>query len=105
MNAYVPTQAQVVGLIRNLLMLAGAITAVLGVPAKLVDPWISAGMEGAGGLATFICLVWSMYDKRRAGIVANASALPQVRSMTVSDRYLADAAKAADPETIVRIEV
>lgn len=73
--------------------------------------WFSADqIIGALNSPTFLALassvvmgIWGIFNKTDKNIVAAASAVPEVKSITVSSPEMADAAKAADPATDVKV--
>lgn len=68
--------------------------------------WISSA-DSVAFLPIIVALpaaLWGLYKNRSSAIVASASALPGVSAMTVDNKALGDAAKAADPTTNVTVK-
>lgn len=99
----VPTQEQLVGLLRQAMTAVGSALLILGYPASFVDDMVGDAMKFGGPALVLVSLSWSMWAKRRAGLVARASAVDGVKKMGVSKAYLVDAVKAGDPNTQVEL--
>lgn len=67
--------------------------------------WITES-DSAAFLPAIVALpavIWGVYKNRSSAIVAQASALPEVQALTVSDPKMATAAMVADPSTKVNL--
>jgi hypothetical protein len=93
-------QEQTLSALRGILVFVGGILATKGVSA---GDWntISNGvitMVGAG-----MTIIWGQFAHTDEAKVRAASALPQVKAMTLNDPALATVAKQADTTTLVTL--
>lgn len=94
---------QISGQLRQLLQAVGAILTTLGFLAPgVADNWITTIMQVIGPLGMIGGVVWSILSNRKSSIIASASAIPEVKGMTITNSEMAQAARVADPATVVR---
>jgi hypothetical protein len=91
-------QDQFMSILRAVITAVGSIIAVI---ASQQDQQLWGVVSGA--IVAIAPIAWSMYVHSDAGKIAAASALPQVKAITVTDGDLAQAAKLADPTTRVEL--
>lgn len=94
----VMTQDQVTGITRQVLQAAGMMATMLGFTAIAgeVQGWTPTILASIGPIMQLAALAWNVKANTKASIVQSASAMPEVKSMTITDPALAEAAKKPD---------
>ena len=98
------TQEQWMILIRDILKVGGSIAGVTGISVAQIDQVTGLVLSIAGPAAALAGIVWGQLRHTPAGIVSQASALPEVKEISVTTQALATAAKQADATTRVNIK-
>lgn len=94
------TQDQLMGLMRQVIPIVGGLLVSIGflnpeTVAKITGLWAQIG----GGVIVVVGGIWAFMANSKSSIIASASAMPEVKSMTLTDAGLAETAKAADSTT------
>jgi hypothetical protein len=93
---------QVAAQLRQFLQIMGTLLTTVGIiKPGIADTWIPIIMQVAGPIMMLASILWSMKANTKASIIQSASAMPEVKSMTITDPALAEAART--PETPARV--
>lgn len=97
------TQDQVMGIVRWFVPFVGGIAVGKGylTTAQLAD-LTNVILQLVGPLMAAGGVIWSIKANSKSSIIQSASAMPEVKSMTITDPKLAEAAKtSADPARVL----
>lgn len=95
---------QFMGLMRQLLPVLGTLAVTLGwATQETINTWIALILQIVGPLGIIGGVVWSVIANSKSSILQSAAKMPEVKSITITDPNLANAAKAADPQTDVKL--
>ena len=96
---------QIVSLLRTILQVLGGVLVTKGVLTQAeVTTSLDQLMIVAGSLMTFGATVWSLYTRRKAGIVSSAASLKEVSGVELTDATIArDAKRSVGDSATVRL--
>lgn len=97
------TQDQIMALIRQVIPIIGGLLTALGwMSPETVAKLAGLATQIGGPIVIVAGAIWAFIANSKTSIIASASAMPEVKEIVVADASLAEAAKSADPATVVK---